>query len=297
MHHKLPLYSALSSVPMLKKSYIGKIMTIAFIGIHTPLLCIISYLITQSQLDSESAWHILFVTLIATLFGTAATLYILLGLLKPVSLASLALRSYLKDQSLPDLPASYEDEVGLLMHDVQHVIQDLQQTINELERISSTDSLTGVINRMCMEAKLKALSTHLSGSNTIYIAMIDLDKFKQINDQHGHQSGDLCLQHLVSVINKNIRNEDSLARWGGDEFLLMLANQDFESAKKTYQRLIDSLLNNPILLANGVSINLEASIGVAQCHQGFDVDESINQADRMLYKAKEGGGRQVLFSD
>jgi diguanylate cyclase (GGDEF)-like protein len=296
MNYKFPLYSALSSVPVLKKSYVGKIMVVAFVGIHTPLLCIITFLITQSELGFESAVSILTVTLLATLAGTAATLYILIGLLKPVSVTSLALRSYLKDQKLPRLPENYHDEVGQLMFDVQYAVGELQGTITQLEKLSSTDSLTGAVNRMSAESNLKAISSSLNDGDSIYIAMIDLDKFKNINDQYGHQAGDLCLQHLVNVINKNIRKDDSLVRWGGDEFLLMLSNSDIEIAKATYQRLVDSVFDSSAKLSCGTEINLEASIGVVQCHKGFDVDESIGRADEMLYKAKKEGGRRVLFS-
>jgi len=253
-------------------------------------------MLTQPQLRAEIPVGILTVALVATLVGTIATIYILIGLLKPLALTSSALKSYLKDQSLPDLPASYEDEVGTLMHDVQHVIGDLQTTIQELEIISTTDSLTGAINRMCMETKLSALSSHLKSNKTITVAMIDLDKFKDINDKHGHHAGDLCLQHLVRVISKNIRSEDTLARWGGDEFLLMLTDPNIESAKKTYNRLVESLLNEAIELPNGESIHLKASIGVSQCHEGYSIYDTIKQADDMLYKAKSEGGHTVVFS-
>ncbi len=180
--------------------------------------------------------------------------------------------------------------------DVQHVIGELQSTIEQLKASSNTDSLTGIINRKCMESKLRSLSSRLINDKTITIAMIDIDKFKEINDQHGHQVGDLCLQHFVKVINQNIRVEDSLSRWGGDEFLLMLNDPDVESAKKTYQRLIDSLYEAPIQLPNGAQLHLKASFGVTQFHENFHLQDSIKKADKMLYKAKSQGGQQVAFA-
>lgn len=90
-------------------------MSIAFLGIHTPLLCLIVYLMIQPQMETSSSWGIFIISLLATLLGTVATIYVLMGLIKPVSLASSALRIYLKEQQLPNLPSRYEDEVGTLM--------------------------------------------------------------------------------------------------------------------------------------------------------------------------------------
>ena len=215
----LRVYARLSRLPF-ARSYLGKMLHAAFLGTHVPLIALVLYLVLSPLAGGFIAKLGVFAgVLVATLLGTFATLYTLYVLLKPVSMASEALRGYLNDGKMPALPTGFTDRAGKLMADVQHAVEHLDEVIRSLEERSATDHLTGVYNRRAGEERLARAER--SGS-VLTLALMDIDQFKPVNDRHGHQAGDACLEHVASVLRRNARKGDWVARWGGDEFLLAL---------------------------------------------------------------------------
>ncbi|MFZ6686999.1 GGDEF domain-containing protein [Undibacterium sp. SXout11W] len=160
-----------------------------------------------------------------------------------------------------------------------------------LQELSNTDPLTGLLNR-------RALSTHTNleiakakrSEQTISMLMIDLDLFKQINDQFGHDVGDKVLVHFSGVVRELCREIDYLARSGGEEFILILPATPIEDANSVAQRIQQALSNN----RNSGLPGYTCSIGVAtqnDVHESFDA--LLKRADRAMYRAKESGRNRI----
>ena len=289
----LKLYSLLSRLPF-PRSYLGKIMLLVFLGIHVPLIALIFYF-TLSWPLGDKAIKIIVLTLIATLLGTALALYLLYSLLRPVSLTSQMLRVYINEKRIPDLPTGFKDQVGRLMADVQYTVEYLNDIINSLETTSTTDYLTKVYNRNGGERRLREdISRIERGGDYMSLVMFDIDDFKLINDKYGHTTGDACLKHVIEVISNGIRKGDWIARWGGDEFILLMLNAEEEASANIMVRIVESLQDNPFSTANGDEINLTLSVGICQYSSGDDEEGLFKKADSALLEAKRAGKGKIV---
>ncbi|MGE5444578.1 MAG: GGDEF domain-containing protein [Ignavibacteriales bacterium] len=289
------LYSLLSRFPF-PKSYPGKILLTAFIGMQVPLLILIFYFTLSNPLGLESTRSILTVALLATLVGTAFTHYTLNELLTPVLLASQKLREHMTNKRMPDIPDYPTDQAGQLMADVQHTVKYLDKVIDSLEKASMMDYLTGAYNRHAGENRLMEDIARVQRSDdTMSLVMLDVDDLKLINDQYGHDAGDICLKHVASTVKGNIRKSDWLARWGGDEFVLLLFNTKEEPSAKILERICTALKENPIHTPQGDEINLTLSMGVYQYNGRDDIKTLLIKMDNALYGAKRGGKDQIVY--
>jgi hypothetical protein len=197
---------------------LGKLLLAAFLGTHLPLIALALYLALSPPTGFGTKFGVFAVVLVATLLGTCATLCVLYLLLRPVSMASEALRDYLDDGKMPALPTGFTDRAGKLMADVQYAVEHLDGVIRSLEERSATDHLTGVLNRRAGEERLaQDLARAERSGGALTLALMDVDQFKPVNDRHGHQAGDACLRHVASVLRRNARKGDWVARWGGGE--------------------------------------------------------------------------------
>jgi diguanylate cyclase (GGDEF)-like protein len=271
-------------------------MIIAFFGIQVPLLTLIIYSVFSNPLGYQSIIRILVFTVLASLLGTAFTLYFLYYLLFPVTLASSKLREYITDKKMPDLPSYYKDEAGQLMADVQYTVSHIDKLIRSLEKTSITDYLTGIDNRFAAEKRLKEdIARSSRGNNKMSLILLDLDDFKRINDQYGHDIGDFCLKHAVNILKTNVRESDWMARWGGDEIMIMLFDSDEVFASKVLERIILGLEENPIPTTQGL-IKLTISVGVSQFKQSYDFESFFKKTDTALLEAKRRGKGQIVYS-
>jgi diguanylate cyclase (GGDEF)-like protein len=164
----------------------------------------------------------------------------------------------------------------------------------ELKRLSVEDSLTGAFNRNkykeIIEKEIKRAKRHKYPFSVI---MLDIDFFKEINDRHGHMTGDDVLKDLVSLIIKNIREEDYLIRWGGEEFLIIAPHTSLESA-----RMLAEKLRSQVESYNFVeNIKITSSFGITMlCKEDNEVS-FIKRADDALYKAKLNGRNRCVILD
>lgn len=156
----------------------------------------------------------------------------------------------------------------------------------ELDKLANTDTLTGLRNRRFFvdHMRHRAADGQMRGA----LVLIDLDQFKRINDDHGHEVGDVVLKEAAGRIQAMMRAEDTLARWGGEEFLAFLPGCDGEAAVRVAER-IRAAINDPPILHNGATRSITATLGVAEVHLGEDLDRSFRRADAALYQGKQAG--------
>jgi diguanylate cyclase (GGDEF)-like protein len=170
-----------------------------------------------------------------------------------------------------------------------------------LQRDGFTDMLTQVANRRFFDRRLREeVSQWLRREGEISCLLVDLDRFKQINDTHGHQSGDQVLQAVAAALSQGLRVSDVLARYGGEEFVLLLPETGKERAVEIAERLRSAVARVAIKASRGQHLRVTASFGVASLHssQHATLHEPgvwlIRQADQALYRAKAQGRNCVM---
>lgn len=163
-----------------------------------------------------------------------------------------------------------------------------EQTIRQL---SLRDPLTGLANRRFLQENERHLIAGARRARTqMAVLAVDLDNFKAVNDQHGHAAGDTVLVTAAQRMKQLLREADVIARFGGDEFVIVLVRvDDAEAAREVASRVVDSL-RQPILLTGGASAHIGASVGIAMCcEDGDTLDALLKKADAALYTAKRDG--------
>lgn len=175
----------------------------------------------------------------------------------------------------------------------------MQQVLSanaHLERLSSLDSLTGVFNRRYLDAALIRL-WNIASKNERWIAvlMVDIDHFKSVNDTHGHQHGDFCLEHIAQALQQNVRaGVDTVARYGGEEFVALLPDADSAVAEEIASRVREQVEGLGLSSSSGCVVTV--SIGLAAIRGGqreLTLHEFIATADLALYEAKKAGRNRV----
>ena len=166
--------------------------------------------------------------------------------------------------------------------------------VARLHTLSATDQLTGLANRRVMMRRLVEEHARFLRSSQVYsVVMLDLDHFKKVNDTHGHGVGDQVLKGLAHLLQSNQRQTDTLARTGGEEFMLLMPMTDVDGALAHANRLCERVAHAALATAAGVQ-HITLSLGVAEA--GLDDasgDVVVSRADAALYRAKEGGRNRV----
>ncbi len=181
--------------------------------------------------------------------------------------------------------------VTVMMFSIGLVLMAKERTEARLQQLALSDGLTGTLNRRAiLERFEQRVQQHQRGARPLAVAMIDIDHFKRINDVHGHQAGDEVLCQCVRAWQQRLRTGDSLGRWGGEEFLLLLPDTDRAGALKLVSELRQGLASQPARFA-GKSIDLRFSVGLwCGVPGGDDTTASLlAQADAALYQAKASG--------
>ncbi|MGC8490605.1 MAG: diguanylate cyclase [Syntrophobacteraceae bacterium] len=196
---------------------------------------------------------------------------------------------------------SLREEMESLNQNLSRMKKEVDQVHEKrkaLEKEVLIDSLTGVANRRALKERLKNEMYRFQRYNQIFsLVVFDIDRFKSINDQHGHWAGDRCLKEIVKRIGPILRETDLIGRWGGDEFVLIFAATCLESAATVAERL-RKLIQNTRLVYHKQEISLSISIGVAQALEGDQsIEKLFNRADKAMYKSKKAGGNSVSVSE
>lgn len=186
-----------------------------------------------------------------------------------------------------------EAEKDESMERLQQTIHDLQKTLIELDRLASTDKLTGAWNRRRLEdAVFNEMDRLRRYDHPLSLLIIDIDFFKQVNDQHGHPVGDLVLTQLAKVVQSSLRSTDSLTRWGGEEFVVLCPNTTLSTAAMMAERLRARVAS----ASYPHELAVTTSIGVAECISGESFEAWLERADAALYRAKSCGRNQVQIA-
>jgi diguanylate cyclase (GGDEF)-like protein len=155
------------------------------------------------------------------------------------------------------------------------------------------DPLTGVNNRAAFDKTLEQeIEFSTRHNHTLSLMMLDLDKFKDINDNYGHIVGDAVLKSFADCVTKCLRGSDIIFRYGGEEFSVLLRNTKTEGAKLLAERMRKNVENMEFDY-NNIKINVSVSIGLTELQEGDDPIKLIERADALLYKAKDSGRNQV----
>jgi len=189
------------------------------------------------------------------------------------------------------------DEIGRLAHEYNRLIELVANKQKELERIATHDDLTGLPNRfLCKEHLTRYISIAKRQDHMVAVLFIDLDGFKSVNDTMGHDAGDKVLQMVCERISKEIREVDTLARVGGDEFVLVLSEVKNKAGPSLVAQKIINSLSIPFELPLG-KVAVGSSIGIALFPDHAHDDESLlSLADMAMYKVKHQGKNGYSFS-
>jgi diguanylate cyclase (GGDEF)-like protein len=162
-----------------------------------------------------------------------------------------------------------------------------------IRALAEMDYLTGCLNRRSLEQRMKIeLDRHLRSSEPMACVFFDLDHFKRINDDYGHEAGDAALKHTVQLIGGMLRSMDALGRYGGEEFMVLMPNTDLKGVTDAAQRMRIALTRSKLEFA-GQSIALTASFGAAALGDKESLDSLVRRADAAMYDAKRLGRNRV----
>lgn len=167
--------------------------------------------------------------------------------------------------------------------------RELKEALAKVQELATRDTLTGLVNRRHMQDLLEQEWHRQDRTKEPFtVAMVDLDHFKRVNDQFGHSTGDEVLRNFAKTAVEVLRNTDVIARWGGEEFLILFINTTPTQAQPCMQRLSEKLAN---LQASTLvpALRITFSAGIAQHHRGRPLEQTLERADSALYSAKSAG--------
>ncbi|RVU83669.1 sensor domain-containing diguanylate cyclase [Leucothrix sargassi] len=261
------------------------------------------------QQKSESQNLGIFVTLIIINFYIAFFIYLLIAsqrfsnrITQPIRKVSQLISQMSKGNTEINEPVSYVqikelDELIDLNAEIQEtkdkyqkISIEMQHKNEQLERLAVTDTLTKTYNRLKLDEALSyEIARARRDKNPVSTILLDIDRFKKINDTHGHLAGDKILVGIAKLLKQSLRRTDILGRWGGEEFLVIMPNTNLENAS-TQANKLRCLIEGHYF--DGVG-KITASFGVSSCMGNCNEQELIEISDQALYKAKELGRNQV----
>ena len=202
-------------------------------------------------------------------------------------------------RSLNDRSRREHRELEALKRDLEGRVEERTSDLREANRLlaeaSHTDPLTGLPNRRAFLPEADgALERSRRSGKPVSVAIGDLDRFKRINDTRGHAAGDRALVAVAAAIRAGVRNQDAVARWGGEEFVVLLPDTDLAGAAHVAEKLRAAVAALPVTF-DDEPMALTVSFGVAQQVPGAPFDRTLAAADRALYRAKEEGRDRVVL--
>jgi len=206
-------------------------------------------------------------------------------------------RELLKYKNLEGRKDASEDtairltEIVSLLDDIEELSGEITQTRSQLELKAYTDELTGLMNRRAFEVSRGHLS-RLAARQPVILTLIDIDKFKHINDTYGHMTGDLVLKKVGELLKQNVRSTDEIYRLGGDELLVVFTSNNIDYLQKWYDNLSEKLLK----LQFDQEVVVTFSAGATQLSPGSDevFRDAMMKADAALYRAKQTGRARIV---
>lgn len=186
-------------------------------------------------------------------------------------------------------------ELMLVHREQAELIRELERTKQELTLHAATDPLTGLLNRRALEQRFNQEAALIQrGSPPAALLLIDLDHFKRVNDNFGHQAGDGVIVRFAELCRKVFREIDVIGRWGGEEFVIMLPRTSVVQAEQAAERLRQLWAATSMQHEAASPLYITASIGVCSLTATSTMDECLHKADALLYQAKEQGRNRIV---
>ncbi len=288
--NNLHLYSVLSKISYLN-SYKSKIMLIAFLGTHVPLLSLLIYFVTTTALTIDMKVRVIAIALLATLIGTALTLYALHNLLAPVTLTFLALRHYLNNRQLPSLPTNFTDEAGILMADTSYTLKKLNDII---EHIASYDELTGLPNQVLFHDRLQQILAH-QDEQLFAVISLSLDRLTNINNALGHELGNSLLRSAAQKLTSCVNDNDILARIDSNKFAIIQTDiKTVDEVVNLVEQVINSLSTSVVI--NNTEVFSSVSVGISVYPSDrTEMDRLLSNSIMAMERAKQQGQNKYQF--
>lgn len=196
----------------------------------------------------------------------------------------------MEDGTMVQVLLAYLTAAGLAIS-YEHVQRQLRNRLNSL---ADHDPLTGLLNRRGMGKRLAELESFLRRHQVpVTLALLDIDHFKKVNDEHGHAVGDRVLQELAGELRRVFRSSDYIARWGGEEFLVALTRSDLATSTVVLERLRCEIANSQAFSVPAITL----SMGAVEWNSNQDLASALRQADQALYGAKDGGRNALVPAD
>lgn len=293
----MKLYHWLNRIP-LASSFHGKVVAAVAASVLAPAAFLQIYVILFSGFEPAQVNTITRLVGLAAVLGALLSYWTLSKVLRPVSETSRALQRFVSEGLRPELPGSYQDEVGRLMANVNYLASNMQ-TLLESEKVNGTlDHLTGTYNRRNSENRMRdSIELAQVRHSQLSFAILDIDNFKRLNDSYGHDFGDKVLRQIGQLLRSNVRRSDWVGRWGGDEFVITIEGGERE-ASAMLTRLAELLRRQVILAPDGTEHRVTFSCGVCEWQSAWEASHLFTHADEALYTAKRGGRNQVqLWSE
>lgn len=181
-------------------------------------------------------------------------------------------------------------ELSLTNEALLDAARERQQLLDQLAGQVRLDELTGLPNRRALN---EALAEACDSRRPCQLALVDADHFKQINDTHGHETGDEVLKHLAHTMQRRLGDHGMCARWGGEEFALMLPDMSPAAARALCEDMRAHVAATPYAFADGRQLPCTVSIGLSACHRGAPPQRLLHEADEQAYRAKAEGRNRV----
>jgi diguanylate cyclase (GGDEF)-like protein len=270
-----------------------KVFAVCFLSVHVPLLVFIVYLASGFTTKPEP---VLLLLLAATLAGTAICLMGLWWMIRPLRQLAQAIKIYRTDGTPVRMHVGQQDEIGLLATTVTDMVAETENLMAKLRHQAMTDLLTGLGNRRWLaERAAEELARADRLSEPLAVIVFDLDRFKGINDSHGHETGDRVLVATGEVIMTCLRPYDLAARIGGEEFCLILPRTTIEEAAAIAERLRSTLATTVVPpLRRG---RMTASFGLCAARPDDRLADLLLRADVALYEAKRAGRNCIRLTE
>ncbi|MYL97579.1 diguanylate cyclase [Novosphingobium sp. FGD1] len=266
------------------RSYERRVMFFCFAAVHVPLVACIAFQAFTGE------WQVttLLTLLLATLVGTGLGLAAIHALLAPIGEATAMLSAIQNGERIVTVPQGGDDLVGRLLRGVTTTANETAARMEQLVDAAERDLLTGIRNR---RGFLDSAEQVLRSRSNAVLGIIDIDHFKLINDEFGHDAGDAILQALAQKIENHLRRSDIAARWGGEEFAVLLPRTTLEEARLVMERLRAAVALDTRLGIAGRAVTF--SCGLAPVRTFAQLGDATRQADAALYSAKNAGRNRV----
>ena len=277
----------------IRSSFVAKTFLVCFVSVHVPLIALVAYLSMGFQVG---ALPVFLLMLGATLIGTALCLFAIWRLIRPLNLLAEAMRRYPEDKGILRLYPKSRDEIGTVTDIARSTLLQVESLTRQLKHQATTDFLTGLGNRRALMEQMPIIRAKAARpEEAVSLILFDLDHFKRINDQYGHDAGDSVLMAIGEAVKDHLRPYDYAARMGGEEFCIVLPGADLAAAEIVAERLrraVESRVVEP--LPKG---RITCSFGVAQARPDERLQELLLRADAALYTAKDQGRNLVVRAE